>query len=80
MVAVRQDCPESVKLLLERGADVEIQDETLDRRACLHQATSASSAQYIRMLAQSGANVNCGDKNGSTPLTLSSDEDHLDVV
>jgi ankyrin repeat protein len=32
------------------------------------------------MLAQSGANVNCGDKNGSTPLTLSSEEGHLDVV
>ena len=38
------------------------------------------SAQYIRVLAQSGANVNCGDKNGSTPLTLSSEEDHLNVV
>ena len=41
MAAVRQDCPESVKLLLERGADVEIQDETSDRRIYLHQAASA---------------------------------------
>ena len=41
MAAVRQDCPESVKLLLERGADVEIQDETSDRRTYLHQAASA---------------------------------------
>lgn len=80
MVVVRQDCPESVKLLLERGADVEIQDETLDRRTYLHQAASAGSAQYIRVLAQSGANVNCRDENGSTPLTVSSEEGHSDVV
>ena len=80
MAAVRQDCPESVKLLLERGADVEIQDETSDRRIYLHQAASASSARYIRVLAQSGANVNCRDENDSTPLTLSSEEGHLDVV
>lgn len=72
--------PESVKLLLERGADIEIQDETLDRRVCLHQGASAGSAYYIRMLAQSGANANCGDKNDSTPLTLSSEEGHLDAV
>ncbi|OCL00614.1 uncharacterized protein K441DRAFT_692400 [Cenococcum geophilum 1.58] len=58
----------------------EIQDETSDRRTYLHQAASAGSAQCIRMLAQSGANVNCGDKNDSTPLTLPSEEGHLDVV
>lgn len=80
MVAVRQDCPESVKLLLERGADVEIPDEMSDRRTCLHQAASAGSAQYIHTLAQSGADVNCRDENDSTPLTLPSEEGHLDVV
>jgi len=32
MVTVRQGRPESVKLLLERGADVEIQDKMSDRR------------------------------------------------
>ena len=74
MVAVWQDCPESVKLHLERGADIEIQDEMSDRRTCLHQAASAGSAQYIHTLAQSGADVNCRDENDSTPLTLPSEE------
>ena len=47
---------------------------------CLHQTASAGSAQYIRMLVQSGADVSCRDENDSTPLTLSSKEGHLDVV
>ncbi|OCL14600.1 ankyrin repeat protein, partial [Glonium stellatum] len=80
MVAVREERPESVKLLLERGADVELQDETPECQTCLHQAASTGSSQYIRMLAQSGANVNCRDNNEYTPLLLASEVGHLDAV
>ena len=57
---------EIVKLLLEKGADINVQDN--DGRTPLHEAMSYQAFGVARFLLENGANVNLKNKDGDTPI------------
>lgn len=67
MSAVQSRKIEAVKLLLERGADINSRDE-LEGTALSWAAGPFGSAQAVAVLLASGAEVNVSDNNGMTPL------------
>ncbi len=73
MLAVARQCPESVQLLLEKGADVNARNA--QGRTALHyiewQWPIEKSLQIARMLLEHGADVNARDAQGRTPLLTS---------
>jgi ankyrin repeat protein len=54
------------RLLLERGADTEQQDDRL--RTALHAAAFRDNSPIANLLLEHGANVNATDEHGRTPL------------
>lgn len=61
---------ETVRLLIEHGADVTAQDE-----ACvtpLHLASSKGSVETVQLLIENGADVAARDARNRTPLHLAS--------
>lgn len=70
IAAASADYPEIIKLLLERGAELDLPD-TAGRTALWH-AVIANARKSIKLLLDVGANVNMKDKRGYTPLHLSS--------
>lgn len=67
--AISIDEPDLVKMLLEKGADIE--SINWDGRTALHEA--AFRSKIVELLLKKGANVEARDKNGETPLLLYSD-------
>ena len=61
---------DTVKLLIDNGANVNVQDET--KSTPLHLASSFWSAETVRLLIEHGADVNAQDANHRTPLHLAS--------
>jgi uncharacterized protein len=65
---------DSVKLLLDNGARV---NEACALGTALHFACMANNSSIIKVLVESGADLNISDKNGRTPLDLFSLTDQL---
>jgi ankyrin repeat protein len=63
---VVQSFPDTIQLLLEHGADVNIRG--LDDSTRLHRATNNGNAEIVRMLLKHGANVDAKNYKGRTPL------------
>ena len=63
---VVQSSTNTVKLLLENGADVNMR--ALDNSTPLHVAMEYGRDKIVRMLLEHGANVGAKDKNGRTPI------------
>jgi ankyrin repeat protein len=63
---VVQSSTNTVKLLLEHGADVNMR--ALDNSTPLHVAMEYGRVKIVPMLLEHGANVDAKDKNGRTPL------------
>ena len=63
-----------VKLLLEKGADVN------DRSMPLHTASSNGHVKVVSLLLEKGAGVNVTNQDRSTPLQWASDNGHVEVV
>ena len=61
---------ETVRMLIEHGADVTIQDKA--HSTPLHLASSKGSTETVRLLLQHGADVATQDENNRTPLHLAS--------
>ena len=61
---------ETVKLLINYGADVTAQDETL--RTPLHLAAFSGSTETVRLLIEHGADVSARDRSKKTPLHFAS--------
>jgi len=61
---------DTVRLLIDHGADVFAQDE--NHSTPLHLASSLGSAETVRLLIEHGADVTAQDGNHSTPLHLAS--------
>ena len=61
---------ETMRLLIEHGADVTMQDGT--HSTPLHLASSRGSTETVRILLQNGADVATQDENNRTPLHMAS--------
>lgn len=60
--------PASVRLLLDRGADVGATARNAMRVQALHSAVAARNAEAARLLVEAGADVNVHQHGGWTPL------------
>ena len=67
-----------VRLLLEFGAKVDIQDE--DGWTALMYASRRVHIELVRLLLEKGANVNHQDKDGNTALMWASSKGHVELV
>ena len=67
-LAVLKGNAEIVQLLLDNGADIEIQAKNKDGARPLHWAAFFHQQEMVSFLIESGANVNSIDSNGGTPL------------
>lgn len=78
--AAFDDCAAVVKLLIDRGADVEARE--MLERTVLGSAINAEANRedMIAMLLAAGADVNCRDKHGETPLFWAIREGQVDTV
>jgi excisionase family DNA binding protein len=71
ILAIHEDYPEIVELLLECGADPNIQGPFgRGGGAPLHAAVRRDSARYVKMLLARGADPDLEDTHGSTPIHL----------
>ena len=61
---------ETVRMLIEHGADVTMQDRA--HSTPLHLASYKGSTETVRLLLQHGADVATQDENNRTPLHLAS--------
>ena len=69
MMAAMMSIPESMKLLLDAGADPKFKMK--NGMTVLHYATWRSNcAECVQLLVDHGADVNAKDNNGETPLTI----------
>ena len=59
---------DTVRLLINYGADVTAQDETL--RTPLHLAAFSGSTETVQLLIEHGADVTAQDRRKKTPLHL----------
>ncbi len=69
---------EIVKLLLEKGANVNAKDKYGDTP--LLRATKQRHLEIVKLLLDKGADVNEKDKYGDTPLLSAVEIDHLEIV
>jgi ankyrin repeat protein len=69
---------ETVRLLLEKGADVRAKD-SFDVTS-LHTAAGAGDLEIVRMLLDKGLDVNSTNKAGHTPLWMAVTSDNLALV
>ncbi|KAJ0398645.1 hypothetical protein P43SY_009940 [Pythium insidiosum] len=67
-----------VRLLLERGADVDARDK--EGRSVLSWAALSSDASVVRLLLERGASVDAKDKDGRTALHWAAGWSKIDVV
>ena len=78
MWAVRSQKSQSVRMLLDRGADVNIADQL--GRTALHDAAKAGSTAIVRQLVDAGADINRLTKSGHSPLAIAVRAKHDEVV
>lgn len=69
---------DKVRLLLQKGADVNAADK--DGTTPLHVAISKGNAVVVRQLLAIGANVHAADKNGMRPLHTAAQRGDLNMV
>ncbi|KAJ8355467.1 hypothetical protein SKAU_G00182610 [Synaphobranchus kaupii] len=68
-----------VKLLLKKGAKLNIQDGTSGKTA-LHMAVELHDVELVKLLLNKGANVDAAMFNGCTPLHLAVGRQNVDVT
>ena len=78
LAAASDGSSQTVRLLLERGAEIAICDEM--KVTPLLAATAANDTLTIRMLIERGADVNAPDATGITPLMYAAMNGNLQVV
>lgn len=64
--------PDILKLLIEKGADVNLPD--CDEQTPLHYAASCGHVNCVKLLLDKGAKVDIKDVNGDTPFMVSSED------
>lgn len=71
--------PETVRLLLARGADVSQVARNPMRVQALHAAAAGRSLEIVRMLVEAGAPVDAKQQNGWTPLHAAAHRGDLEM-
>jgi len=69
-VAIERNHVASAKLLLDRGANVNVQFSGYEQHTLLHTAVLHRNPELVELLLQHGANVNAKNKRGETPIEL----------
>ena len=77
-IASKFNYTDIVRLLLQRGANVDIKDK--ENRTALYIASKFKHIEIVNLLLQSGANVNIKDKDNQTALYIASSYGHIGVV
>ncbi|KAK2159735.1 hypothetical protein LSH36_147g03042 [Paralvinella palmiformis] len=77
-VAINSSLPESVCLLVEANADVNIPDH--NGRTPLHLAVKRADCDSCRLLLSHGATTCIPDKKGMTPLQIATKYGHVELV
>ena len=67
-----------VTALLEVGADIELEDDDGDRG--VHHAAFGDAAGVMQLMGAAGADLNARNKRRQTPLHISVNKGHIDVV
>jgi ankyrin repeat protein len=70
---------EMVKVLLEKGAEVNVADKN-GRTALMHASAARSNTETVKALLEKGADVNVADKKGKTALSLTKDESTKELL
>ncbi|MCP5105352.1 MAG: hypothetical protein GY950_18330 [bacterium] len=70
----------AVKMLLAKGADVNIKSTCPQEATPLHFAASGGDIGIVKMLVGKGAKVDAGEKDGETPLAYAAYNGHKEVV
>lgn len=69
---------ETVKMLISRGADIELKDSSQDTP--VKAAAREGRLDIVNYLLSQGANPNATGKSGSTPLSSAAYAGHIDVI
>lgn len=73
----RENIMNIIRLLLKKGADVNIQDEYLDTP--LHLATSTDDSEIVEILLEHGADIFIKNENGLTPYDVAVEENNKEI-
>jgi ankyrin repeat protein len=76
--AIKEDFYLMVLLLLSYGAKIDAEDS--NRYSVLHWAASENSEEACITLLDAGAQANCYDTSGQTPLMIAASAGHLEIV
>ena len=74
--AAKNAAPETVRLLIAKGARVNATDKDSEGDTVLMQASSGASAATVEMLLSAGADINATNNNGETALIKAVSLDH----
>lgn len=74
--AAKYAAPEVVRLLIAKGARVDLRDKESDGNTVLLEAASGTSVEKIEMLLVAGADIKTTNNNGQTALMMASRLDH----
>jgi ankyrin repeat protein len=78
MIASKQGYPDVVKVLLEKGALLDLQSN--NGETALMEAAHQGYSEIVKILAESGANLDLQTNIGGTALMKASQEGHIEVV
>ena len=70
---------ENVKILIEKGANVNYQSES-DAFSSLHWAARKGDLEMVKLLRENGADINSANKEGQRPKDLAKDNNHDTVL
>ena len=77
--AVVESKPGIVRILLERGADIDAPSE-LEARTALHLAADAGESELVSLLLEEGANVDSRDRSGKQAIHIATISGNADIV
>ena len=79
-LAVKSGSKEKVQLLLEAGADADVNTRSIVGLTALMKAAYLGNSEIVRSLLDAGANINMTDKFGSTALEIAYEGGHIEIV